>query len=306
MLYKSGSNAELSSVFVSGDMTASSAQLAGIDYPVTDGNPNDVLFTNGSGSISFGPIPPPTVQVESGTTITIDDKNTVYYTTNASTITATMDSASNALFDVDDQLTFIQGGVGRIFATSGSGVTLNYFEGTYTFGQYAAMSLVKTGETEWVLLGGAEETSIPASATNGLPTGGTVGQVLTKIDGTDYNTEWTTSSGSSNDQERDVNSQTGLTYTLALTDADDNVTMDNPSANTVTIPANSSVGFRVGTMVSIWQLGVGTTSIAGDGGVTLNGVVAGNCDINNQYGAASALKIATDTWVISGDITTVA
>jgi hypothetical protein len=98
--------------------------------------------------------------------------------------------------------------------------------------------------------------------------------------------------------------------TLALTDASDVVLMSSGSANTVTIPTNASVAFATGTMITVVSTGAGTTTIAGDTGVTLQGnggsVSAGSCDIQTQYGAAALIKVASDTWVVSGDIDTVA
>lgn len=91
--------------------------------------------------------------------------------------------------------------------------------------------------------------------------------------------------------------QTGTTYTLAIDDLD--LTMNNASANTVTIPTNASVAFPVNTVISVIQLGAGTTTITGDTGVTVNGTSAGSVSIGTQYGGAVLLKTATDTWVVS-------
>lgn len=102
-----------------------------------------------------------------------------------------------------------------------------------------------------------------------------------------------------------VNAQTGTTYTLVIGDRGDIVTMDNASANTLTIPTNASVAFDVGTIILVVQKGAGATTIAGDTGVTLNGVSGGSGAINNQYQGVQLLKVATDTWLASGDIGTV-
>lgn len=102
------------------------------------------------------------------------------------------------------------------------------------------------------------------------------------------------------------NAQTGTTYTLVIGDRGQVVTMDNASANTLTIPANASVAFDVGTCVNVIQIGAGVTTIEGDTGVTVNGVSAGSGAINNRYQGVSLLKVATDTWIASGDIATVA
>lgn len=108
----------------------------------------------------------------------------------------------------------------------------------------------------------------------------------------------------------EYNAQTGTTYTLVAADQSAIVTMNNVSANTLTIPPNSSVAFPVGTKVEIWALGAGTTTIAGGTGVTLQGnggsASAGSCDIQTRYGGATLTKIATDTWMVGGDIDAVA
>lgn len=103
-----------------------------------------------------------------------------------------------------------------------------------------------------------------------------------------------------------VNAQTGTTYTLALSDRGQVVTMDNASANTLTIPTNASVAFDTGTVINIIQKGAGVTTVTGDTGVTVNGVSAGSGTINSQYDGVSILKVASDTWIASGGIGTVA
>ncbi len=102
-----------------------------------------------------------------------------------------------------------------------------------------------------------------------------------------------------------VNAQTGTTYTLALTDAGGEVTMSNASANTATIPPNSSVAFDVGTIINVTQLGAGVTTVEGGTGVTVNGVSTGSSAITAQYKAATMLKTATNTWLLQGSIGTV-
>ena len=98
-----------------------------------------------------------------------------------------------------------------------------------------------------------------------------------------------------------VNAQTGTTYTLVLTDAFKTVTSSNGSAQTVTIPLNSSVAFATGDRIDIVMLGSGTTSVTGASGVTLNGVNGGTGAISAQFAAVSCLKIATDTWILMGN-----
>lgn len=96
---------------------------------------------------------------------------------------------------------------------------------------------------------------------------------------------------------RTINAQTGTTYTLVLGDAGNIVTMSNASANTLTIPPNSSVAFPVGTQIDIAQKGAGKTTIAAGAGVTINNT---NKALAAQYAGVTAVKEATDTWTLYG------
>ncbi len=95
-------------------------------------------------------------------------------------------------------------------------------------------------------------------------------------------------------------------YTLVLADRGTVRTMSSGSANTLTIPANASVAFPIGTMIRVIQIGAGTTSITGDTGVTLNGVSAGSGDVSAQWDEVRLYKVATDEWYATGDIGAVA
>lgn len=97
-----------------------------------------------------------------------------------------------------------------------------------------------------------------------------------------------------------LNAQTGTTYTAVLSDDGKLVTCDNGSAITFTIPTNASVAFGIGTQINIMQLGAGQVTIAG-AGVTFrsNG---SKLKTNGQYAVATCCKIATDTWVVVGNL----
>jgi hypothetical protein len=97
-----------------------------------------------------------------------------------------------------------------------------------------------------------------------------------------------------------LNAQTGTTYTAVLTDDGKLVTCDNASSITFTIPTNSSVAFGIGTQINIMQLGAGQVTIAG-AGVTLRSA-GSKLKTNAQYAVATCCKIATDTWVIVGNL----
>jgi len=90
-------------------------------------------------------------------------------------------------------------------------------------------------------------------------------------------------------------------YTLVLSDAGKLIEVFNASANTVTIPLNSSVAFPTGTQILVTQVGSGQTSIAGDVGVTLNSK-DGNVKLSAQYSAVTLIKRSTDSWFLFGDL----
>lgn len=96
-----------------------------------------------------------------------------------------------------------------------------------------------------------------------------------------------------------INAQTGTAYTLVLADAGKVIEMNNASANTLTVPPNSSVAFPVGTKIDIVQTGAGETSIAPGSGVTLNSDT-NKRKINAQWAAATLIKRGTDTWALIG------
>lgn len=97
-----------------------------------------------------------------------------------------------------------------------------------------------------------------------------------------------------------INAQTA-SYTLALDDNGKMVEISNASANTLTIPLNSSIAFPVGTQITILQTGVGQTTIAGTGGVTVN--ASPGLKLRSQWSSAVLIKRATNTWVAVGDLT---
>jgi hypothetical protein len=105
---------------------------------------------------------------------------------------------------------------------------------------------------------------------------------------------------------RTTRANTGTTDTLVIGDAGNIVTSSNASAQTVTIPPNSSVAFPVGTQIDIINKGAGVTSVAGGTGVTVNGVSTGTGAIDAQYKAVTIIKDATDTWFMVGAHGTVA
>lgn len=97
--------------------------------------------------------------------------------------------------------------------------------------------------------------------------------------------------------------------TLALTDESEMLEIDTSGgAVTLTIPLTASVDFPVGTKIQVTLVDASNAAtIAGDVGVTLNGVSGGSGDITATAWSSITLykRNAVDEWVVFGDIGTV-
>lgn len=97
-----------------------------------------------------------------------------------------------------------------------------------------------------------------------------------------------------------ANSQTA-SYTLALTDAGKHISI---TTGGVVIPANASVAFPVGTVITVFNNSGSTQSLS----ITTDTLRwAGTASTGTRtiaaYGLATVLKVGTSTWVASGNLT---
>ena len=99
-----------------------------------------------------------------------------------------------------------------------------------------------------------------------------------------------------------INAQTGTSYTTVLGDDGKLITLDNASAITLTIPPNGTVAYGIGTQINLMQLGAGVVTITAGAGVTLRSAGT-KLKTNGQYAVATCCKIASDTWVVIGNLT---
>ena len=97
--------------------------------------------------------------------------------------------------------------------------------------------------------------------------------------------------------------QQSASYNLStggLTLRDGLLELSSASAITLTIPANSTTAYPVGTSIDILQTGAGQVTVAGAAGVTVNATPG--LKLRSQYSSATLFKRATDTWVVMGDL----
>lgn len=81
--------------------------------------------------------------------------------------------------------------------------------------------------------------------------------------------------------------------------------MNKATAIAFKIPTNATAAFPIGTVITVLNRGVGTCTISavtsGTTTILSAGAVAAAPTLG-QYKAAACLKVATDTWIITGAI----
>ena len=178
-----------------------------------------------------------------------------------------------------------------------------------TTGQVLAKNSNTDMDFVWTTANPGDITGVTAGT--GISGGGTSGTVTVSID-TAVTADLTTAQTLTNKTltapviNLALNAQTGTTYTFVLADNGKLVTASNASAQTYSIPTNATAAFAVGTQINLIQIGAGqvTVSAATPGTTTVlsNAATAASPKCRNQYAALTAIKVATDTWYVIGDI----
>ncbi len=185
-----------------------------------------------------------------------------------------------------------QGGYVNILATAGTIVTQIYLAwgSMYRYRVYngtawnAWVSLSDGGNAD--TLDGKHASDLVFAAEKGAPNGVATLDASGKI---------TAAQASATIQSKTAS------FTLALTNAGEFLQINSAAAVTVTIPANAAVALPVGTELEACRYGAGTVTFAPASGVTLRSVDSVTT-IGNQYGCVALKKLATDTWLLSGDL----
>lgn len=184
-----------------------------------------------------------------------------------------------------------------VAGTTATGANYSW-TGTHVFGSAVSLTEVLTAKAgvNNFLNTAARDAALPS------PTNGIVCFVRQNENGNEinelqyYDNTW-----------RSLNDATTLlsktaSYTAAITDAGKTVTMNVATANSVTIPPNSSVAFPNGSRFDIIQTGVGQTEIVAGAGVTIYSKNS-NKKIAARYSGCTIFKTDTNAWVLIGDLT---
>jgi hypothetical protein len=98
-----------------------------------------------------------------------------------------------------------------------------------------------------------------------------------------------------------LNSQTGISYTLVLSDIGKLIGLNNAAAQTLVVPPDSAVAFPVGIRIEFRQVGAGQITVSPGAGVSVRS--RGSAfRTAGQYSYATLVKVAANTWDLIGDI----
>lgn len=92
------------------------------------------------------------------------------------------------------------------------------------------------------------------------------------------------------------------TYTPVLTDAGKYLRFTSTGSSVLTVPANSSEAFPIGTDIAVEQGNTGAVSLVADAGVTINVASGFDLKTGGQFGVISLKKVATDEWTLFGNL----
>jgi len=209
-----------------------------------------------------------------------------------------------------DTMTIVRGQAGTSAVTHSAGATVKHVLSSYdlTNFQGAVSPIVSLG------FGGSTSgtTTVQASAvagTNTLTLPATTSDTLAALTATQTLTNKTLTSPAINDPKLNlsINANTATSYTFVLADNGKLVTSNNASAQTLSIPTNASVAYAIGAQINVaWITGAGQPTInavtPGTTTILSTGATSTAPKLQTVNSVATCIKIATDTWLVTGDI----
>jgi len=234
-------------------------------------------------------------QVNSGS---VPESGNLYYT--EARVNTNTNVAANSTFTATPS-TVITAGTNlswagnTLNATGGGGTSTPYEQSFTATASQTNFTLTNTPVAAWVWVNGAAQDASTWSISGDdivLSTAATNGDAvevyyLTEVSVGDLDAKL--------DKVAEINAQTGTTYTLLSTDNGKIVTLNNGSAVTVTVPSGLGSGFNC----TLIQIGAGTVSVS-ESSTTINNRNS-HTDIAGQYGSATLLAYAANTFLFQGD-----
>jgi hypothetical protein len=102
--------------------------------------------------------------------------------------------------------------------------------------------------------------------------------------------------------QRGIVDSAATSYTLGVNDTGKAIVFSSSSSVTLTIPKELTYNFVIGQTFIIIQKGSGQVTVVAESGATLYSL-SSNTKTSGQYAQVSLLKIDSDKWVLSGDLT---
>ena len=230
----------------------------------------------------------------SGTTVTISRANAGLGSNTVGTAAAHGVGAVVRHVITAQDLTDAQNHYATALTAGAHGVTgaLATFLGSPSSANFASYLTDETGSGPAVFATGPTISNPVITGT--ITASGSTGAAGTFLSSTGTGIAWAAAAST----DLTFNAQTGTTYTPVSGDKNKVVTLSNASAVTLTIP---SAVFTTGQQVNIQQLGAGQVTVQGDGTST----IVSNPGVKSraQYSIATAICIATNTFLLTGDIT---
>ena len=272
---------------------------------ITSGSTSMVLSTSPIGyppnypftlAIDYNTATEELVQVTaiSGTTVTISRANAGLGSNTVGTAAAHGVGAVVRHVITAQDLTDAQNHYATALTAGAHGVTgaLATFLGSPSSANFASYLTDETGSGPAVFATGPTISNPVITGT--ITASGSTGAAGTFLSSTGTGIAWAAAAST----DLTLNAQTGTTYSVVFSDKNKLITLNNSNSITVTIPAAT---FTTGQQINFLQLGAGQVTFQGDGTST----IVSNPGVKSraQYSIATAICIATNTFLLTGDIT---
>lgn len=114
--------------------------------------------------------------------------------------------------------------------------------------------------------------------------------------------EWNGSAWVNKNPFPQIVTESTTSRTSVLTDAGSYIRFTNGSATSFQIPPQSSVAWRDGAQIEFEQGGAGAVTVSGGSGVTIRVNANLTAVTNGQYAVAGLKRVASDEWVLFGNL----